>query len=558
MMATTLSAPVVQHGRRKGLSRAKSAGNNTEVLSGIAKPKPIDLMQVTVFPKAEWERIVSNTNTLEEEARQIYEEKKEREALHLKSKEVVKNWTNTIAGMRQKRLESKKLREEKEEKEKKLIDLEEAKFQAQKRKEAIEKARLKQYYQNDKVKTFHSALLLTEVAKERELQIELKNKILAQSKKNEKHWQRELEEGIAEDQRKALQQLTDRRNNSNELLKQIEEQKHKAELENIVNQREGEEIQRLTRDYEMEMRKLAQHKIEQKQEMKRTHLAHISDRDFVRALEKQKEEDNDEMLRHFVLAKRKMGNLRKAKEVEMNRQVEENRDKITELLSAWYKQKADNEEERTAKAMEDQEAKQKKEAQEKEEKIKADIKAITEHRLATRKKKEDKEKEEKMKALQTLYSMKESDHLFLQQQQEKMRRAEEESRNAHAVQVQQMAEKKVMAQSDRQADIQYAKQSELLLAKEEEEFQDYANQVIDVVTRAGRNPYALKKAAESGTGGGHGPVYTGRGGIRPSYLVHDTSGVQLPSYKNGTTQEIKGLYDSGDIQHGKRKLGFTW
>eukprot|EP00079_Xenopus_tropicalis_P010103 XP_002934659.2 PREDICTED: coiled-coil domain-containing protein 173 [Xenopus tropicalis] len=553
MMATTLSAPVVQYGRRKGLSRAQSAGNNSEVLPGT-----VDLMQVTVFPKAEWERIVSNTNSLEQEARQIYEEKKEREALHLHSKEVVKNWTNTIAGLRQKRLESKKLREEKEEEEKRLIDLEEAKFQEQKRKEAIEKARLKQYYQNDKVKTFHSALLLTEVAKERELQIELKNKMLAQSKKKEKDWQRELEEGIAEDQSKALKQLTDRRNNASELLKQIDEQKHKAELEKLGNHREGEEIQRQTKDYEMEMRRLGQRKLEEKQEIKRAHLAHISDRDFVRALEKQKEEENDEMLRRFVLAKRKMGNLKKAKEAEMNRQVEENRDRITELLSAWYKQKTDDEEERTAKAMADQEAKQKKEAQEKEEKIKADIKAITEHRLADRKQKEKEEKEAKMEALQTLYSMKESDRLFLQQQQEKMRKAEEECKNVQAVQVQQMAEKTVMAQSDREAEIKYAKQSEFFLAKEEDEFQEYAKQVIDVVTKAGRNPYALKKAAKSGTGGGHGPVYTGRGGIRPSYLVQDTSGVQLPSYNSGTTQEIKGLYESGDIQHGKRKLGFTW
>lgn len=57
--------------------------------------------------------------------------------------------------MRQKRLKAKKLREEKEEEEKQKIDLEEAQYQAEKRREAIEKARTKQYYQTDKVKTFH-------------------------------------------------------------------------------------------------------------------------------------------------------------------------------------------------------------------------------------------------------------------------------------------------------------------------------------------------------------------------------------------------------------------
>jgi len=47
------------------------------------------------------------------------------------------------------------LREEKEEAEKCQIDIEEAKFQAAQRKEAIDKAKTQQYYQTDRVKGFH-------------------------------------------------------------------------------------------------------------------------------------------------------------------------------------------------------------------------------------------------------------------------------------------------------------------------------------------------------------------------------------------------------------------
>ena len=43
----------------------------------------------------------------------------------------------------------------KEEEEKKAVDIEEAKYQAEKRKEAIEKAKTQQYYQTDRVKGFH-------------------------------------------------------------------------------------------------------------------------------------------------------------------------------------------------------------------------------------------------------------------------------------------------------------------------------------------------------------------------------------------------------------------
>ena len=74
-------------------------------------------------------------------------------------------WTNqmlfiifTIQGQRQRKLEARRLREEREEEEKKQIDIEEERYQAQKRKEAIEKAKTQQYYQTDRVKGFHVSL----------------------------------------------------------------------------------------------------------------------------------------------------------------------------------------------------------------------------------------------------------------------------------------------------------------------------------------------------------------------------------------------------------------
>lgn len=47
------------------------------------------------------------------------------------------------------------MREAKEEEERQAIDIEEAKFQAQQRKDAIDKAKTQQYYQTDRVKGFH-------------------------------------------------------------------------------------------------------------------------------------------------------------------------------------------------------------------------------------------------------------------------------------------------------------------------------------------------------------------------------------------------------------------
>ncbi|KAL0184903.1 hypothetical protein M9458_020599, partial [Cirrhinus mrigala] len=87
-----------------------------------------------------------------------------------------------------------------------------------------------------------------------------------------------------------------------------------------------------------------------------------------------------------------------------------------------------------------------------------------------------------------------------------------------------------------------------LIVEEENQFQNYAKQVIETAGKAGRNTYPLMKAAREGIGGGLGPVF---GGLRPSYLVHD-------DYVSGTTQNIKELNENPDIQQSKKRLGFTW
>lgn len=58
-------------------------------------------------------------------------------------------------GQRQKKLEAKKIRDEIEEEKRRQIDREEAEYQAQKQKEALQKARTQLYYQSDRVRGLH-------------------------------------------------------------------------------------------------------------------------------------------------------------------------------------------------------------------------------------------------------------------------------------------------------------------------------------------------------------------------------------------------------------------
>lgn len=111
-------------------------------------------------------------------------------------------------------------------------------------------------------------------------------------------------------------------------------------------------------------------------------------------------------------------------------------------------------------------------------------------------------------------------------------------------------------QKSHEEDLAQANVNMGLIELEERQFQEYAGKVIGHCDKAGRNTYALKKAAREGAGGGLGPVFPGKGGIRPSYMVQDKSGVQMPHYQRDTTEETKkNIY--GDGQTNKR-LGFVW
>lgn len=66
-----------------------------------------------------------------------------------------------MKGQRQKKLEAKKIREQIEEEKRKLIDIEEAQYREQTRKEAVEKAKTQLYYQTDQVKRLHVGVSIT-------------------------------------------------------------------------------------------------------------------------------------------------------------------------------------------------------------------------------------------------------------------------------------------------------------------------------------------------------------------------------------------------------------
>ncbi|KAK7169506.1 hypothetical protein R3I93_005466 [Phoxinus phoxinus] len=551
MSTALVRASVVQYGRRKGSSK--------QVVIPEMEKTEADLCQVVVLSKSEWQRVQDSVNGVNRHNRSVIAASEQREALHMRSKELVKHWSNTIAGQRQKKLEAKTVREAIEEEEKKLLDIEEAKYQAQTRKEAIEKAKTQQYYQNDRVKGFHSALMLAEVLKEREAQIELKRMKQNASKDADRDILAKMacrdEQAVQQEQQKALQRKQDQLFISESLRLQFKDHEMKKEQERQEIKREAEEIERL-RDLHLWEQSMKERKNqEEKRSTMNAFRDHLTNRELTKAAEARRQEEEEEKRKQIARHKEKVTRMRKGKQEEMFRELQKHRETIIQKLAVQKQEEISNEEEIIAKAVAELEARQDRVQREKEEKHAAVFKSIAAHRESMRQELERKAEKEKQKALEMLNAKKEADKIFMGKQNLQAQKAKEEGKALQDIYIQEMAEKRAKDHRTKKEQKDFLAKNTALIVEEENQFQKYTKQVIETAEKAGRNIYPLLKAGREGVGGGLGPMF---GGIRPSYLVHDESGVQMPSYVNGTTQNIKERNETDDIQQSKKRLGFTW
>ncbi|XP_071491246.1 cilia- and flagella- associated protein 210-like [Diadema antillarum] len=557
----------VKHGRRKGQARNSPVGSRTSkaslppVQGSMLLPDGTDLRQVTVLSKSDWSRIAAQLERKQREEEAIRKRREAKEALHKETKEIVKNWSNTIAGQRLKKLEARKIREEKEEAERVQIDIEEAKYQAQKRKEAIEKAKTLQYYQTDRVKGFHGALMLTEVLKEREAQIELKKKREEAGKGKDKELLmralREMEEAVLADQEKAMQRLKERKDISEFQKQQVLEHIQQAEIDKIQDVREGQELKRSVDHYNAERAKIERIRLGEKQDLMKSHLKTVADRDLIRAAQQQQEEEEEEEIRIFAAAKKKMTKLRRARERELWQQKQDHVNNMVNELDSQLKAKKDDEDDRIAKAVAEREAHREKEMKEKEERLQEDLRQISIHRDQQMKQKEQEEREERRRELEALHLKMEADRLFATKQEQKMQQIRQEAHNLREFHGKQIVERQDKDLVERAEQLEMDKKNIDLLAVEEQQFQEYAGRVINHCKEGGRNVYPLQKAAREGHGGGHGPVFEGKGGIRPSYLTMDRGGIELPNYQKASTEEVKYAH-VGKSSNTTKRLGFVW
>ncbi|XP_043987391.1 coiled-coil domain-containing protein 173 isoform X3 [Gambusia affinis] len=498
-------------------------------------------------------------NGVDKEKERLREAAKRREALHLQSKEIVKLWPDTIAGQRQKKLEAKKIREETEEEKRKEMAAEEARYKEEEQKEALTKARTQLYYQNDRVKGLNRALLHTEVLKEREAQTELKERMKSATKDMDKKFLEIMtarnSEALRKEQEKAVQKKLERQTVAEDLKNQIKANEFAREQQKLEIKKDGEEIQQLQERYQWEQRMESERQANQKRNLMNAHLDHLNNRALRKEQEAQKQKAEEEQMKLFLSAKEQMTKLRKQREKELFSEVQQQRERILNKLTDTQQEQATNEEQRIAKALAEWDARQA-QLQQKEERKKSEmLKSIAAHRELLRNEKEHLDKIAEQETRDALQAKRDADKVYAKQQQLKAEKMREEQRKLHDFNVAQMAERSARLQQMKDEEREFEAKNMKLSAEEELKFQQYSQHIIKAAAEAKRNLIPLYKATREGVGGGHGPVFSG---VRPSYLVQDSSGAQMPRYVSITTESIRKLNEAGDIHEAKKRLGFTW
>ncbi|XP_077010202.1 cilia- and flagella- associated protein 210 isoform X2 [Tamandua tetradactyla] len=455
-------------------------------------------------------------------------------------------------GMKEQKLEAKKKRNEELEAERQILDMEEAVYKQGERKKAMENARQYQFYQTERVKKFHSGLLLSRVMKERDAQLEFQKSKIKSDKKWEEQLKLNIEKAFKEEQEKADKRRKDRVALANDHLKQIKEHEEKEERRRKEEEKDAEEIKRQNSLYELEMRKKIKKKKEEIRESRRLFFEHMKDKNIIKAVEQQQEEEDNEKMRNFIKAKKRLTQMGREKEAETHKLMEERRERINNFLSKLMKEKLDNEDLIIARDSAEAEAEWEKREREKYEKNKAELKAIAEYRAIVMKNKEEEERKSKLEGKEQLLAIVKANQIFMEYEKEKKRKADKEHQEVQDAHIQQMAKNKFNAKEAKQAEIDYCRLTEAFAAEKEKEFQAYAREVIEAESQStNKHIYPLAKALQEGPGGGHGPVFVDRGRIRPSYQTNDITGVQLPFYNSHGSQ-------CNNFQKSKRRLGFTW
>lgn len=252
-------------------------------------------------------------------------------------------------------------------------------------------------------------------------------------------------------------------------------------------------LQQLTDQYNYEQEQLEQIQVARTRELKQVYDRTIENRQRMKEVEAMMDEEENEEIRVYAAAKKKMAKMRRDKEMEMWRQKQDERDKIISYLGALLKQQEDDQDFRIAKAVEKREMKLAQEEMDKMKNLREMQISIEKYRREAIKMRQLEKERQKQETEEYMRGRLEADHLFQVYEDEKHKKGMKDKATIAKNNLSKAKERKDNDRKQRISEIEYIKQEKKLADLEDKQFEDYANKVIDYMEKHGRNTYPLKR-----------------------------------------------------------------
>jgi len=476
--------------------RAKQAARGD---SCTDRPRPVRARRMAaglVISASELDRIrqtvgaPSSTSTFQTQAQR-------QQALHAKSQARARSWSNTLEGSRRKKAEEKRARLEAEELDKQRIDAEEAKHQLEQRRATVERANKLLHDESDRMKSFHSKMMLCDVLAEREAQVALKGELtklehiredrfLEMEKHNyRKMLEREMKEKDAKDELSRITSKAQKRQLAcfkDKCFKEVEDSMLEGELlrkkalEDLIAERDAERGRRAQAI-----------KALQETEQANDYLKQVKAQELVRS------QHEDEKIQEYAMRKEKMLQLRKRKEDEVFQQKQQGRNAMVEAQAKRLAAMQDREAERVEQQVQEKEANHERKRREKAE-MKARWEAdVLKNRADQIERKQRQRAREKTEDIETAKFIGEWCKVLDRQEQEEMELKNSANRKLAEGHLRAVEVQRRRRNDDKGGDKGTAEHARKALEADTEEFHAYAEKCIRTYAEEGKNVIPLIK-----------------------------------------------------------------
>eukprot|EP00931_Biecheleriopsis_adriatica_P018368 TRINITY_DN1289_c0_g1_i1.p1 TRINITY_DN1289_c0_g1~~TRINITY_DN1289_c0_g1_i1.p1 ORF type:complete len:478 (+),score=187.47 TRINITY_DN1289_c0_g1_i1:93-1526(+) len=417
--------------------------------------------------------------------------------LHEKSQARAKTWNNTLEGSRRKKAEEKRKKLEMEELERQKVDAEEAKIQLDQRRATIDRANKLLYDESDRMKSFHSKMMMCDVLAEREAQVGLKEEL----KKLEQIREDRFLEMEKQNYRKMLEREMKEKETKEELSKivsvaqkeQLAEYKEKRFQEVEDQMLEGELLRRKAlEDLEAERQAEAKRRDMAVKAQKETQKANVYLKQ-IKAEDMLRQQKEEEKIQDYAVRKEKMLMLRKQKEEEVFQQKQAARNAMIDAQAKRLAELQNNEDARVEGQVKAKEADDEKKRLEKLEMMQRWGEDIQRSRQAQIDRKKSARARDKAEDAETAKFLSEWCKVLDKQESEENNLKDQAARKLAQEHLKQAETQRKKKNDERHADLSVAGHAKKVMEADTLEFHSYAEKCIRDYSAEGKNVIPLIK-----------------------------------------------------------------